>query len=191
MRKKLFYILVLSFTFSLYSCTEDFTPKPSGYFRIDFPMKEYVEYDTTKPFTFEYPKYTNITNEKNDFWININYPNYKGRIYLTYAPIKNNLKKHLDDNYELVYKYHTMKADAINDTAIYLPKKKVYGVVYEIKGDAASSIQFYLTDSTSNFFRGALYFDVAPNKDSLAPVIGFIGTDIQHLINTFEWKNIN
>ena len=67
-------------------------------------------------------------------------------------------------------------------------EKSVYGVLYEIKGNAASSVQFYATDSTKHFLRGALYFNTVPNKDSLAPAIQFVEEDIIHLIETLSWK---
>ncbi|NOZ45910.1 MAG: gliding motility lipoprotein GldD, partial [Chlorobi bacterium] len=64
----------------------------------------------------------------------------------------------------------------------------VYGILYDIKGNAASSINFFVTDSTQHFLRGALYFNSKPNKDSLAPVVDFIRKDIVHLMETFKWK---
>lgn len=94
---------------------------------------------------------------------------------------------YLEDARTMVYK-HTVKADAINEKAFINKEKKVYGVLYDIKGNAASSVQFYLTDSVTHFLRGALYFNAEPNKDSLAPAIKFIHQDIERLIETFQWK---
>jgi gliding motility-associated lipoprotein GldD len=69
-------------------------------------------------------------------------------------------------------------------------ERRIYGVLYEIKGaEAASTLQFYVTDSLSHFLRGALYFNVSPNNDSLAPVIDFIEEDIRHMIGTLNWEN--
>ena len=81
------------------------------------------------------------------------------------------------------------KASGIKQIAIRDPKRNMYGLVYEINGmGAASPYQFYLTDSIHHFMRGSLYFDVVPNNDSLAPVISYVKTDIQHLFETINWK---
>jgi len=87
----------------------------------------------------------------------------------------------------LAYK-HTLKADAITEKVFIKPEQNVYGTVYEISGNAASSLQFFLTDSTNHYLRGALYFNAEPNKDSLAPLIDFVREDIIVLIESFEWK---
>ena len=84
---------------------------------------------------------------------------------------------------------HIPKASSIENKIYENPEKRIYGLTYTIAGvDAASPYQFYLTDSTKHFIRGALYFNTIPNNDSLAPVIEFLKEDINHLIETFEWK---
>lgn len=187
--QKLIVILILVFIFG--SCSENYTPKPRGYFRIDLPEKEYQETPEKLPYKFEYPKYSYLqkhnANSSQKYWINIVYPTMKAKVHLSYKTIENNLEKYLNDSRGFVYK-HTIKADAIAETPYLNRKKDVYGILYEIKGDAASNTQFFLTDSSKNFIRGALYFHVTPNKDSLAPVLKFINKDIEHLIETFEWK---
>lgn len=188
MRKLLvFFLLVISIS----SCKQDYTPKPRGYFRIDMPEKNYKSTPDKLPYFFEYPTYTylqqNRKAEEELYWINIVYPQFKAKIHLSYKTVSNNLPKLLEDSRGFVYK-HTIKADAISELPYINPEKKVYGLLYDIQGDAASNLQFILTDSTKNFLRGSLYFNVPPNKDSLAPVINFIQADIEHLIETFEWK---
>lgn len=191
MIKKTTYLLLLLNTIFLYSCRPDYVPKPRGYFRIDLPEKNYRSLQPGMPYVFEYPKYALIQKKPNQnnqmYWINIVFPQYKAQIHISYKQINNNLETYLNDSREFVYK-HTIKADAISETPYINDNKKVYGLLYDIKGDAASNIQFYVTDSVKNFVRGALYFNVTPNKDSLAPVIDFIGKDIAHLIETFEWQ---
>ena len=173
------------------SCHTDEMPKPRGYFRIDFPEKKYVSYiDTACSFGFEIPSYSVImpeqSNSKEPCWINIDFPMQKATIHLSYKNIDHNLKQYTEDCRSLAYK-HTVKADAIDEEIIEDAHKKVYGVIYHITGNAASSLQFYITDSANNFIRGALYFNAIPNKDSIAPVSNFINTDISHLIETFKW----
>ncbi len=170
-------------------------PKPRGFFRIDFPKKEYKKFDTTFPFTFEYPVYAVITPDNSKlaepYWFNILYPSFNAQLHISYKPVNHNLESYLEDAHTLVNK-HIPKAHAISQKEYLDKNDHVFGLVYEIKGsDAASAYQFYLTDSTKNFIRGALYFNLVPNNDSLEPVIDFLKTDIEHMINTFRWKNIN
>lgn len=176
------------------SCNNEYTPKPRGYFRIALPEKKYTQLDSIYPYTFEYPAYARITNdplspeEKN--WINIEMPAFHGRIHISYKPLtdKISLVQFTEDTRTLALK-HMSKASGIRQIIISDPKRKMYGLVYEINGmGAASPYQFYLTDSTTHWLRGSLYFDAVPNNDSLAPVIGFVKTDIQHLFETIHWK---
>jgi gliding motility-associated lipoprotein GldD len=176
------------------SCTDSYTPKPRGYFRIDLPERTYRVFDTTFPFTFEYPKYADITEDSSKmaepFWINIRYKPFNATLHFSYKVIKGNLTEYLDDAHTLVNK-HIPKANAISQREFLDPVNRVFGLVYDIRGaNAASPYQFYLTDSISNFARGALYFNIIPNNDSLAPVIDFLKTDMEHMINTFRWKRI-
>ncbi|MFH2143089.1 MAG: gliding motility lipoprotein GldD [Bacteroidota bacterium] len=183
-------LVVLSLIFFLTSCHDEYIPKPKGYFRIDLPEKSYQLYCESCPYCFEHLLDAKIIYAaKDSCWIDIYYPMFDAMIYLTHKSVENNLDKHLEETHQLAYK-HTIKADAINEYLFPFPDKKVYAVLYEIKGDAASSVNFYITDSTDNFVRGALYFNVAPNKDSLMPVIDFITDDIAHLIETFKWKEL-
>jgi len=176
------------------SCGENYVPKPHGYFRIDFPKKVYRKFDTNFPYTFEYPVYSKIVRDSSSlaepFWINIVYNSFHAQLHITYRVIDGNLKKYLEDSRTLVNK-HIPKANSISQREFADPVNKVYGLVYSIKGaDAASTYQFYLTDSTSNFIRGALYFDLVPNNDSLSPAIDFLKADIEQMITTFRWKSL-
>jgi gliding motility-associated lipoprotein GldD len=191
--KFLFWGIVLLLFFI--SCDSDYIPKPRGYFRIDTPEKNYISLDTTLPYSFEYPAFSQISpdphapNQK--YWINIDYPKFKGRIHISYKKVDNNLAKYLEDSRKLVLK-HIPKASSIQNKLINRKEDNVYGLVYNIQGiGAASPYQFYLTDSINHFVRGALYFHTTPNNDSLAPVIKYIISDIDHLIETFQWKTIN
>ena len=174
------------------ACSEAPVPRPRGYFRIDMPEKSYTVLDSVFPFTFEYPSYTIITHDPfapdNPFFINIDYPAFKGSIHLSYKNVDNNLVELLEDTRTLVLK-HIPKATAIREETIMDPEHHLFGMTYDIRGSGtASPYQFFLTDSTRHFLRGALYFKVSPNNDSLAPVIDFITQDIDHLMETFRWK---
>ena len=185
MYKKVFSLILVAI---LLSCQREYTPKPRGFFRINLPEKEYTKSPDILPYKFEIAKNSIITkNHKEQGWINIEYPQYKATIYLSYKKIHNNLETYINDSREFAYK-HTIKADAILEDVFINKDKKVYGIKYDIQGDAASNTQFFLTDSTVNFLRGSLYFNVIPNKDSLAPVLSYINKDIVHIIETFEWK---
>ncbi|MCK5823009.1 MAG: gliding motility lipoprotein GldD [Bacteroidales bacterium] len=190
MTKKLLFIIFFAFVF--FSCQHDYTPRPAGYMRIDFPEKEYQHFSNNSPYSFDFPKYAKIVKDKEKdaepFWINIVFPKLNGKIYISYKEIDNNLSEYIEDSRKFAYK-HTVKADAINEKVYSNKEKKVYGILYDIKGNTASNVQFFLTDSTKHFLRGALYFNTRPNKDSLAPVIKFIKTDIFKLIETFEWED--
>jgi gliding motility-associated lipoprotein GldD len=186
------YLLLLIVVCFQYGCRERAVPKPKGYFRIALPAKEYRPYDTICPFTFEYPVYGHISYDvgKNSepCWFNLEFPHYKAIIHFSYKPVNKNLTTILKETYDYAYS-HSIKADAITERPWHNRENKVYGILYDIKGNAASSLQFFVTDSTKNFLRGALYFSAEPNADSLAPVIQFFREDIVHLVETFKWKN--
>jgi gliding motility-associated lipoprotein GldD len=117
----------------------------------------------------------------------LTFPNQHATVYLSYKDVQDDLNQLFEDSRKLAYK-HAAKASQIEEYSVNIPEKKVYGIIYEIGGNAASSIQFHISDSASHFLRGSLYFYAAPNSDSLEPVTSFIRSDIEHLIQTFQWK---
>lgn len=176
------------------SCGEEERPlpKPKGYFRIDLPEKNYVKVDTLERYAFETPSYALVTpdpyspHEKN--WVNVEMPPFKASIHLTHKEVNGNLSEYLEDVHTMITK-HLQKANGMNDSLIINPEHQVYGMLIEMDGKGvATPLQFYLTDSTANFIRGALYFNFVPNNDSMQPVIDFIRQDIDRMVNTFEWK---
>jgi gliding motility-associated lipoprotein GldD len=182
------------FTFlciSIVGCQKNYVPKPSGYYRIALPEKKYTKRNFDCPFTIEIPQYSNLevknTGSENYCWFAVNFQKFKAKIFVTYFPVKNNLGKLIEENHKLTFE-HQIKANSIEPFVIANDSSKVYGLVYDVSGEVASALQFYVTDSTKHFLRGSLYFDAAPNQDSLAPVVSFLREDVLHLISTIQWK---
>jgi gliding motility-associated lipoprotein GldD len=194
---KIIFIL-LPFVYFLYSCNSDYSVgKKKGYFHIDFPEKKYQSFDQPGyPYTFEYPVYAIISKDSTffddkagDWWINIDVPQFAGRIYISYKTIggANNFDSLVRDGFKMAYKQHVDVSTGINDSLIQTPNG-VEGIYFSLGGNTATANQFFLTDSTKHFLRGALYFNAAPNADSLGIVNDFLKKDVQHLINTLKWK---
>jgi len=185
-------LIITTLVVFLAGCKQKFTPKPRGYFRIDFPVKEYVSMTPGYPYSFEIPAYSYATPDNSQFsepnWVNIHIPGNKAEIHLSYKPVANNLFVYTEESRELTYK-HTQKASAIEERLFVNRGERVYGTIYLISGNAASPIQFYLTDSTHHFLRGALYIRDVPNIDSLKPVIDFLVPDVIRLIETTVWTS--
>lgn len=194
----LFFIVIYTFFcfFFFSSCDEDdlvYLPKPRGYFRIEFPKKTYRVYDSLCPYKFEIPKYSRIVKdnqkEAEPCWLNLEFPKFNATIYLSYKVLKNDsdVYRNLENAHYFANK-HQIKATGLEEIPIIRDSAKVYGLLFDIAGNSASSVQFYLTDSTRHFLRGSLYFNSVPNSDSLKIVIDFIKEDILHLIKTVSWK---
>jgi len=191
---KNFPLLILGLLFFA-SCSgnHDYSPKPRGYFRIIFPKKDYQIYMQSCPFTFVYPKYAYIEPDKKPdakpCWLNMQFPQFNGTLHLSYEHIRSakEFNELIEDAHKLSFK-HTVKATSIDEGVIRYPDRKVYGIYYTIDGNAASSVQFYLTDSTRNYIRGALYFNTEPRLDSIQPVLTFVKKDVDMMIKSFRWK---
>jgi gliding motility-associated lipoprotein GldD len=212
--KGFFYLL--PFTFYLFSCNSVYTSKKKGYYKIDFPEHKYVSFAKENfPYSFEYPVYATIIQDstyfdskpENDYWLNIDFPQFGGRIFLSYKIVGgksaykikqangtyadsagiNVFDKMVTDAFNLTNKNQAVTT-AIKDSLMHTPNG-VTGVFFKVGGNAATAKQFFLSDTTKNFIRGALYFDVTPNADSLRPVQDFLQADIEHMINTFRWTN--
>ncbi len=182
---------ILGCTLFLGSCSKATIPRPYGYFRVDLPEHSYRTIDTLNlPFKFDLPANVQLVNHEaagEKYWIDLNYTKLNASIYCSYKPVKNNLMDLMEDSRKIVYR-HSIKADGINEKVYDHAQKKVYGILYDLKGNTASSLQFILTDSTHNFFRGALYFNNVPNKDSIAPMANYIREDVIRIMESFEWK---
>ena len=205
-----FFIFILFF-----GCNDDFTIKKEGYPQIDFPRKEYKSFNEKGfPYSFEYPVYAQISqgssfldeNLQNPYSINIDFPDFKGKIFISYKDLsgtsvykvktnagayrdstaKNNFMKMVEDAYTLAYK-NDIKAQSITDSVMHTPNA-ITGIYFELSGNVATANQFFLSDTSRHFLRGALYFDATPNEDSLKPVNAFLKQDMQHIINSLKWR---
>ena len=182
---------ILILLIMLISCDGNFTPKPAGYVRIDFPEKAYGIYSDQDQYQFEIPEYAIVERDSSPGgdpgWINVAIPSLNGTIHMSYKPVSDNLEDYITDSRTLVYK-HTVKAEGIEESPFIHRDDRRFGMVYDLKGDVASAVQFFVTDSTHHFLRGSLYFNCRPNRDSLNPVIEFLREDIIHMIETTQWK---
>jgi gliding motility-associated lipoprotein GldD len=191
MTKKNYIPLILLFI--LGSCGSDYLPKPKGYNRIDLPEREFTTLKNEVPYSFEHsvhakvePDSFNLTEKS---WINLNYESLGGKVHLTYLALDTDgkdIKTVVNDAINLTAK-HQIKAYGIEESMMVTPKGYT-GVVAELSGEVPTQFQFFVTDSTKNFLRGALYFNTAMKNDSLAPAIEYIKVDMIHLINTLEFK---
>ncbi len=179
-------ILTILFISLIFSCSEETIPKPKAYLNLQYAKPNYKKLAIKRPYIFLVPDNTNIKDKKNN-WLKIEYPTLKASVDITYRHIQNNLKELLMESQKLVFK-HTQKAEQIMSNDFVDVEKKVFGSIYEITGNAASQVQFHLTDSTQHFIKGALYFNVRPNYDSLLPAINYIKKDITKIIETIEWQ---
>jgi len=217
MKKTLLTILGLCGLFL--SCHNDYTPKPQAYLRIDMPEHNYWLVDTlphlsdttiiavdgskvyfppsTKsflpPFLFEANECIELATKdspREEVWIDLNYPQWNGVVFLTYKRIKgiDDLRAQIDTSSQFL-EQHYQYTSGIEEQGFENPENNVYGTVYYLKGSkVASTCQFWMTDSTHNFLRGALYLNTTPNNDSLAPVIDYMQADIEHLVETLRWR---
>ena len=195
MLNKCFILLTVFATFA--GCNSDYTIRQKGYFKINLPEHQYTRFEQPGyPYTFEYPVYAKIVQDttffedkpENPYWINIDFPSLSGKIYISYKDVaKNDFDKLVDDAFKLTYK-HTTKATGIKDSLMRTPNG-ITGIFFKVGGNAATARQFFVTDSSRHFLRGALYFDATPNADSLGVVNDFLEKDIKHLINTLAWRS--
>lgn len=190
------FALALALIFS--ACSDPaFNPKPRAYPRVEYPEKAWqpLQYEACA-FTFEYPRYAVVQRDSSFFdsqpphtcWFNVYFPDFDGMVHFSYYEVgkPKSLDRLRSDAFEMV-DWHNKKANYIEEQGIRLPNG-ASGFIFNIEGPAASPLQFFLTDSTRHFLRGALYFNTSVNPDSLAPVLDFVKKDIFHMIETFEWK---
>lgn len=209
-------LLLLPVLVAMFSCNSPYISKKRGYFHVEFPKRGYQKFEREGfPYSFEYPVYAKIVqdstyfdnNPENPYWINIDFPQFNGKVFLSYKMIggnslykikqpdgsykdslvKNLFDKMVSDAFTLTNK-NDVVSTSIKDSLVHTPNN-ISGVFFKVGGNAATAKQFFLSDTTKNFIRGALYFDVTPNADSLQPIQDFLQTDLEHMINTFKWES--
>ena len=184
MKHKMFLVLALA-VFSI-GCKEEVLPKPKAMLRLEYPKADYQTADTDCVYTFDQNSLSNIKENK-DCSLVLDYPMMKGSIYLTYKPVQGNLDTLLVDAQKLSYE-HVVKADNIVEQPFINQEDGVYGMFYEVSGNAASQSQFYVTDSTDHFVTGSLYFYAKPNYDSILPAAMYLQNDIRRIMESLRWK---
>lgn len=188
--RKINLLLIVS-ALLIVSCNPHHIPKPRGFLRIDLPENHnYIPAQINHIATFNMSAYAYLEEKENtgkSKWFNINYPEWNGKLYLSYFHLNDtSLMPLTEDARRFAYK-HSVKATSIQESVFTFPIKKVHGMLYEVGGNTASAIQFFATDSLEHFMLGSLYINAEPNRDSLNPIINYISQDILHMIETLEW----
>lgn len=179
---------LLSFTILAVACKNDATPKPKAFLALEYPTQTYKTFNSDQyNFTFEKNEFSQVKEIKNSA-LEIHYPSMKATIFVNYKPIEGNLDILLKDAQKLTYE-HFVKADQIIEQPFVNQDHKVYGMFYNVQGDAATNVQFYVTDSVKNFVVASLYFYAHPNFDSILPATDYIQKDMRKILETMEWKN--
>lgn len=170
------------------ACNNDTTPKPKAFLALDYPTQQYKTYTSDKyNFTFDKNSLANVKEVKSSA-LEIHYPEMKATIFVNYKPIENNLDVLLKDAQKLTYE-HFVKADEIVEQPFINKDHNVYGMFYNVQGNAATNVQFYVTDSINNFVVASLYFYAQPNFDSILPATSYIQTDMRRILESMKWKN--
>lgn len=182
------FIISLLLVFLISSCQEEAYPKPVAFLRLNYPEANYIGFESQCPFTFDINSEAAKQIEiKSDCNIILRYPAMKASLFLTYKTVTHNMDSLLYDAQKLTFE-HVIKADEILEIPFVNPKNKVYGMFYEVGGDAATNAQFYATDSLNHFVRGSVYFYSQPNFDSIMPAVNYMKDDMKKLMETLRWK---
>lgn len=186
LKKTITLSLIAIIVLSVFGCKNDVLPKPAGQLRLDYPVPDYVHFTNNCPFTFDLNSQAAV-KEKGNCNFEISYPKMKATIYLSYKPVRNNINLLLRDAQKLTYE-HVIKADDILEQPFLNNKDKVYGMFYQVSGNAATNAQFYVTDSIKHFVDCSVYFYAKPNFDSVMPAVDYVKNDMRTLMETLKWK---
>lgn len=168
------------------SCKKEVLPKPKSQLSLDYPEAEYLHFENDCPFTFDMNSKA-IIKKKSDCNFTIDYPKMKATIYISYKPVSNNINLLLRDAQKLTYE-HVIKADDITEQPFINKENKVFGMFYQVNGNAATNAQFYVTDSTKHFIDCSVYFYAKPNFDSVMPAASYIKNDMRAIMESMRWK---
>ena len=179
-------LLLLSLFPVLLACGEDPVPKPRAMLRLEYPAQAYRVMESECPYSFESNQMADPEFKGNCSMV-LDYKGMKGSVFLTYKPVEGNLRELLSDAQKLSYE-HVVKADNILEQPYVNEGDRVFGMFYEVKGNAASQSQFYVTDSLNHFITGSLYFYAKPNYDSILPAAVYLQQDIRKIMESIRWK---
>ncbi len=183
MKSSIFFTIL---SLSLLSCGDEKLPKPSGQLSLEYPPAKYMKFSNSCGFDFDKNELAEV-KVTSGCGLEIHYPKMKATVYLTYKPINNNLETLLIDAQKLTYE-HAIKANDIAEQPYVNLDRKVYGMFYQVGGNAATNAQFYATDSTKNFVTASMYFYSKPNFDSILPAADYIKNDMKQIIESIKWK---
>lgn len=167
------------------ACKEEPVPKPKAQIRLEYPVGKLATLETDD-FIFQYNQFAKVESVDKEA-ITLSYPDMKGAIFINYKKVDNNLDRLIMDAKRLSYE-HAVKADNIVEQPFINPDAKIYGALFEVQGNAASQSQFFVTDSTSHFLTGAVYFASRPNYDSILPAAAYLQNDIRRIMESIKWK---
>ena len=193
MKKHTSFFPILSVLFIvLSSCQQSSIPKPYGYIRLTMPDTCYADaVPAGYPYRFDVSCNAEVGSVLNDqggqYWIDLHYPALNATVHCSYQPVRGNLRELTDDAIRFVYR-HSSHASSIPEQGFVHAEARVYGVLFDLEGNTASSMQFFVTDSVRHFFRAAAYCDCVPNADSLAPVYDYLHKDVVRMVESFEWR---
>lgn len=195
MMNRLNRILGVFVLWGMVSCGGDdnYVPKPHAFPKIELPSKVYSTAKISgSPYEFEIPQYARISEDarnRGKHWYNVDFPQLNATLHMTYYPFSNwaDYDSMVNDTRSLVNK-HLQKAEDIIEDPVEMYNPQLHGVIFHIEGNTASNLNFYVTDSARHFLRGALYFNVQTEPDSIMPVFKFLEKDVQHVLKTIKWK---
>ena len=184
-------LVSISLFIFLWGCRDDHnTPRPRAYPRVEYPQHELQPFSQEDcPFTFQFPKYAEVQQkEDHTCWFDISMPVFKAKLHCSYLQVKD--RAHFDD---MVNDTYTI-AGKINERSNYMEESRIKnangvgGLMLKFTGPAASPLHFFLTDTTQHFFKASLYFEAKVKPDSLAPIIEFVESDINKMLDSFQWS---
>ena len=169
------------------SCGEETLPKPAAQLALQYDVPRYNAWEYGDcPYVFMKNTQAVVEYDGNCSAI-LKYPQLNGALYLTYRKADGNLRQLLTDAQKLTYE-HVIKADEIYNQPYVDELNNVYGMFYDVSGNAASQSQFYVTDSLNNFLTGSIYFNTEPNYDSILPAAAYLKKDIKRILETLRWR---
>ena len=186
MNNKLTSVFMIVVFAALTGCKDEvLLPKPRAMLRLEYPKISEGKIDTDN-FSFEYNQTAKIKTVNASSLI-LEYPEMKGKIFINHKKVDDNISSLIADAIKLSYE-HATKADGIRPRVFENREHRVFGAFYEVRGDAASQAQFFVTDSVDHFMTASLYFEAKPNYDSIFPAASYLQNDMGRIMESLRWK---